>query len=52
MTGGSSTVPGVNVPYEAPEHPVAVVDTEKESQEEACAEAINALMKWVDEHGG
>jgi adenylylsulfate kinase len=52
MTGGSSTVPGVNVPYEAPEHPVAVVDTEKESRDRAGIAAVDALMKWADEHGG
>ena len=41
-----ATVPGVNVPYEAPLHPEVVVDTEKMSAE-ACAKKI---ADFVREH--
>jgi adenylylsulfate kinase len=50
MTGGSSMVPGVNVPYEAPGHPITVVDTENESRDNAGIGAVDALMKWADIH--
>jgi adenylylsulfate kinase len=39
-----ATVPGVNVPYEEPENPEVVVDSEEMSVEE-CAEKIVAFIK-------
>ena len=45
--GQSSTVPGLNVPYEVPEHPIGVVNTEKETKEQAAAGAANAVLQWA-----
>lgn len=45
MTGKSATVPGVNVPYEAPTEPMAVIDTKATTPSQAgkmAAEAIKA----------
>jgi len=47
MAGQSSTVPGLNVPYEAPEHPIVTVNTEKEAKEQAAARAANAVLQWI-----
>lgn len=47
IAGQSSTVPGLNVPYEAPEHPIGVVNTEKETKEQAAAIAVNAVLQWA-----
>ena len=47
-TGASRTVPGVNVPYEEPLKPIAVVDCEM-SPEEAGGRAAEAIIR---EFGG
>lgn len=52
MAGQSSTVPGLNVPYEAPEHPIAVVNTEKEPGEQAAIKAANAVLQWAGKRDG
>ncbi len=52
LAGQSSTVPGLNVPYEAPEHPIVVVNTEKETKEQAAIHAANAVLKWAGKRDG
>jgi adenylylsulfate kinase len=47
MGGQSHTVPGLNVPYEVPEHPIAIINTEKESKEQAAVMAANAVLQWA-----
>lgn len=49
QTGQSHTVPGLNVPYEEPQSPIAVIDTSKASPEEAGKQAVEAILK---EFGG
>jgi len=49
MTGGSSTVPGVNVAYEEPENPLITLDTEKLSAAEAGALAADVLLDHFGE---
>jgi adenylylsulfate kinase len=44
MTGKSSTVPGLNVPYEPPIHSLITVDADKLSPEEAGALVADTLM--------
>jgi adenylylsulfate kinase len=43
--GRGAPVPGVNVPYEEPEEPEIVVDTEKETPEEA----VEKIIKFLSE---
>lgn len=52
MAGQSSTVPGLNVPYEEPEHPIAVINTEKEPKEQAAIKAANAVLQWAGKQDG
>lgn len=52
MTGKSATVPGLNVPYEAPENPLAIVDTDRLSPEEAGKIAAEAIIKKFGETHG
>ncbi len=44
MTGKSRTVPGLNVPYEPPLHPLVTLDSDKLTPEEAGARAADALL--------
>lgn len=48
-TGKSSTVPGVNVAYEAPEAPLATLDTEKLSAADAGALGADVLLAHFGE---
>jgi adenylylsulfate kinase len=41
--GKGAPVPGVNVPYEEPEHPEIIIDTEKESPEEGAGRILQKL---------
>ena len=43
--GKGAPVPGVSVPYEEPENPEVVVDTEKETPEEA----VKRIIKFISE---
>ncbi len=52
MAGQSSTVPGLNVPYEPPEHPIVTVNTEKETKEQAAVKAADAVLKWAGKKDG
>jgi adenylylsulfate kinase len=52
MAGQSSTVPGLNVPYEAPEHPIVIINTEKEPEEQAAIKATNAVLQWAGKQDG
>ncbi len=52
MAGQSSTVPGLNVPYEEPEHPIVVINTEKEPKEQAAIKAANAVLQWAGKQDG
>lgn len=52
LAGQSSTVPGLNVPYEAPEHPIVVVHTEKATREQAAIEAADAVLHWAGKRDG
>jgi len=45
MSGKSSTVPGLNVPYEKPLDPLITVDTSKTTPEEAGKMVAEAIMK-------
>jgi adenylylsulfate kinase len=45
LAGKSQTVPGVNVPYEEPEHPEVVIDTEKMSPKEIVLRILDAVTK-------
>ncbi len=38
-------VPGINVPYELPEEPELIIDTETESPEEAAKRIVNLIKK-------
>jgi adenylylsulfate kinase len=49
MTGKSTTVPGLNVPYEPPLHPLLTLDTYKLSAADAGALAADVLL---DHFGG
>jgi adenylylsulfate kinase len=44
MTGESSTVPGLNVPYEPPLHPIITIDADKLSPGDAGALAADTLL--------
>ncbi len=44
MTGKSSTVPGLNVPYEPPMHPIITLDSNKLTAAEAGKLAADTLM--------
>lgn len=52
ISGQSHTVPGLNVPYEPPGHPIAVIDTEHLDQAHAADEAASAVLAWAGEHNG
>jgi len=45
MTGKSGTVPGINVPYEAPVHPEITLDTDKLSADESAGRIIDIIME-------
>jgi adenylylsulfate kinase len=45
ITGKSGTVPGINVPYEAPVHPELILDTNKLSPEESAERVVNIIME-------
>jgi len=45
MTRKSGTVPGVNVPYEAPVHPELILDTDKLSADESAERIIDTIME-------
>ncbi len=52
MTGKSSTVPGLNVPYEPPLHPLVTLDTYKLAPEDAGTLAADVLLEhFGDVHG-
>jgi adenylylsulfate kinase len=44
-TEKGATVPGVNVPYEAPVHPEVVVDSEKMSVEECAKRVVEFILR-------
>lgn len=44
-TGKSSTVPGINVPYEEPVSPIAVIDSSLINPDNAGQEAAEAILK-------
>ncbi len=50
-TGKSSTVPGLNVPYEPPLHPLVALDSDRLSAEEAGAMAAGVLLMRFGIHG-
>jgi adenylylsulfate kinase len=52
MMGQSSTVPGVNVPYEAPEHPIVIINTGNEAKAQAATEAADAVLQWAGKQDG
>lgn len=47
FSGESKTVPGVGVPYEAPESPEVIVDSDKLSVEECARKVLVAIQKLV-----
>lgn len=49
QTGQSHTVPGLNVPYEAPKEPLITIDTSKTARQDAGKKAAEAIVK---EFGG
>jgi adenylylsulfate kinase len=51
-TGRSSTVPGLNVPYEPPSHPLATLESDKLSPEEAGAMAAKRILEKYGEGNG
>lgn len=52
LAGKSTTVPGMNVPYEEPLRPIATVDCEASSPEEAGKEAADAILaRFGGPHG-
>lgn len=52
MTGQSVTVPGLNVPYEPPIRPLATLESDKLSPEEAGAIAANRILEKYGEADG
>jgi adenylylsulfate kinase len=47
LSGEIQNFTGISDPYEDPEHPEIVVDTDKESLEES----VNNVLKWLEEKG-
>lgn len=45
FTGKSTTVPGIGVPYEEPENPEVIVDSNKLSVDECAQKILEALSK-------
>jgi adenylylsulfate kinase len=45
ITGKSGTVPGINVPYEAPTHPELILDTDKLSADKSAKIIIDTIME-------
>lgn len=52
MTGKSQTVPGLNVPYEPPIHPLVAVDSEKRTPAEAGALVADVLLDFFGDKIG
>jgi adenylylsulfate kinase len=48
LAGKSQTVPGVNVPYEAPEHPEVTINTGKQSPERSAQRILEALTTFYE----
>lgn len=48
LAGKSRTVPGVNVPYEEPEHPEVTIDADKQSPEESAQKIVEALKNLYE----
>jgi adenylylsulfate kinase len=45
ITGKSGTVPGINVPYEAPVHPELILDTDRLSADQSAESIINTIIE-------